>query len=254
MYAIYGTWYRIHAHKVTQPYVRLVHSSIYTIYVIPLSRAEQSKVVGIVGYIGPYYPKSMEWSTYKNRFTFYLQANSIIDAALKRATLLTHIGDTAYRMLADLHLPDDLSTVNFNTIITDLDSASGKKVPKLASRVRFQSIVQHEGQRVHEYLADIHHSSIDCGFGDQLDNRLKDQFVVGLRSDQIKKKLFEDEDKALADIVKKARGLELVNRESSSSKSAPTSAFSAHQVHSGTNQTRFIPRGFQPESSQSTRL
>ena len=34
VYAIYGTWYRIHAHKVTQPYVRLVHSSIYTIYVI----------------------------------------------------------------------------------------------------------------------------------------------------------------------------------------------------------------------------
>ena len=39
VYAIYGTWYRIHAHKVTQPYVRLVHSSIYSFYVIPLSRA-----------------------------------------------------------------------------------------------------------------------------------------------------------------------------------------------------------------------
>ena len=53
--------------------------------------------------------------------------------------------------------------------------------------------------------------SIDCGFGDQLDNRLKDQFVVGLRFDQIKMKLLEDEDKALADIVNRARDLELVN-------------------------------------------
>ena len=172
---------------------------------------EPLKVVGIVGYIGPYDPKSMEWSTYKGRFTFYLQANSIIDAALKRATLLTLIGDTAYRMLADLHLPDDLSNVNFDTLITDLDSAYGKKVSKLASRVRFQSIVQHEGQSVDEYLADLRHSSIDYGFGDHLDNRLKDQFIVGLRSDQIKKKLLEDEDKALADIVKRALHLELVN-------------------------------------------
>ena len=147
-------------------------------------------------------------------------------------------------MLADLYLPDDLSTVNFDTLITDLDTEYGKKVSKLASRERFQSIVQHEDQSVDEYLADIRRSSIDCGFGDQLDNRLTDQFVVGLRSDQIKKKLFEDEDKPLADIVKKARDLELVNRESCSSKSAPTLAFSAHQVRSGTNQTRFIPRYF----------
>lgn len=73
------------------------------------------KVVGIVGHIGPYDPKSMEWSTYKGRFTFYLQANSITDAPLKRATLLTNIGDTAYRMLADLHQPDELSTNHFDT-------------------------------------------------------------------------------------------------------------------------------------------
>ena len=198
---------------------------------------EPSKVVGIVGSIGPYDPKSMEWSTYKGRFTFYLEANSIIDAVLKRATLLTLIGDTAYRMLADLHLPDDLSTVNFDTLITDLDSAYGKKVSKLASRVRFQSIVQHEGQSVDEYLADLRHSSIDFGFGDQLDNRLIDQFVVGLMSDQIKKTLLKDEDSALADIVKRARDLELVNRESTSSKSAPTSSYSANQVRSGTYQT-----------------
>ena len=154
----------------------------------------------------------MVWLTYKGRFSFYLQANSITDAALKRETLLTLIGDTAYRKLADLHLPDDLSTVNFNTLITDLDSAYGKKVSKLTTRVRFQSIVQHEGQSVDEFLADLRHSSIDCGYGDKLDNRFKDQFVVGLRSDQIKEKLLEDEDKALADIVKRARDLKLVNR------------------------------------------
>ena len=107
---------------------------------------EPSKVVGIVGHIGPYDPKSMEWSSYKGRFTFYLQANSIIDEAYKRATLLTLIGDTAYRMLADFHLSDDLSTVNFDPLITDLDCAYDNTVSKLASRVRFQSIVQHENQ------------------------------------------------------------------------------------------------------------
>ena len=117
-------------------------------------------------------------------------------------------------MLTDLHLPNNLFIVGFDDLITNLDSAYGKKVSKLVSRVRFQTIVQHEGKSVDKYLAELRHSSIDCGFGNQLNNRFKDQFVVGLRSDQIKKKLLEDEDRALADIGKKARDLELVNRES----------------------------------------
>ena len=83
-------------------------------------------------------------------------------------------------MLTYLHLFNELCTVNFDDLITDLDSAYGKKFLKLASRVRFQSIVQHEGEPVDEYLAELRHSSIDCGFGDQLDNRRKDQFLAAL--------------------------------------------------------------------------
>ena len=69
-------------------------------------------------------------------------------------------------MLADHHLPNELFTVSFEDLITNLDSAYGKKVSKLASRVRFQSIVQHEGQSVDEYLAELCHYLIDYGFGD----------------------------------------------------------------------------------------
>ena len=86
---------------------------------------EQTKVVKIVGHIGPYDPKSMEWSTYKGRFSFYLKANSITDATLNIASQLTLNGDKAYRMLANLNRSDDLSTLNFDTLITDLDIAYG---------------------------------------------------------------------------------------------------------------------------------
>ena len=110
-----------------------------------------------VGHIGPYDQKTMEWSTYKGRFTCNIKANSIFDAALKKATLLTLIGDTAYCILADLHLPNDLSTVNFDILITEQDSAYGRKVSKLASRISFQSAVQHKGQTVYEYFADLRH-------------------------------------------------------------------------------------------------
>ena len=76
-------------------------------------------------------------------------------------------------MLAALHLPNELSTVSFDDLITNLDSAYGKKVSKLGSRVRFQSTIQHEEQSVDKHLDELRRSTIDCGFGDQLDNRLK---------------------------------------------------------------------------------
>ena len=103
-----------------------------------------------------------------------------------------------------------------------------EKISKMASRVRFGTISQHEGESIDEFIAEIRHASMDCGFGDQLENRLKDQFVIGLRSDHIKKKLLEDEGRDLADILKKARALELVDREHSSSKSISNHTDSQH--------------------------
>ena len=78
---------------------------------------------------------------------------------------------------------------------------------------------------------------------------------MGLRSDQIKTKLFEDEDKALADIVKVSpwprTSQSIVNLEQISSCLTNLSSSSSLSC---TNQTRFISRGFLHKSSQSTRF
>ena len=73
-----------------------------------------------------YEPKAIDCSIYKRRCTFYFNAASISDSALKSATLLTLICDTAYQMLADLHLPDSLTSIAYDTLITCLDGACGR--------------------------------------------------------------------------------------------------------------------------------
>ena len=147
---------------------------------------------------------------------------------MKTAALLTLIANAGLRILADLHFPTKLSDVTFEALIEDFDKTYGKKVSKMASRVCFGTFSQHEGENIDEFIAELQHASMDCGFGDQLESRLKDQFVIGLRSDHIKKKLLEDEDRDLADILKKARALELVDREHSSSKSVLTHSDTQH--------------------------
>ena len=157
-------------------------------------------------------------------------------------------------MLADLHFLNELSTVSFDNLIINLDSVYGKNVSKLASRVRFRSIVQHSGQSVDELLAKLRNLFIDCRLRDQFDNRPKYQFVVGLRTYQIKKIILEDENKELADIVKETCKIKLDNRKSSSSKPAQTSSFSTHQLHSGLYQRRLFRRVSQLGSLQFTRI
>ena len=178
----------------------------------------------LVGSIKAFNSKSDDWSTYKGQLEFYLQISRITDAAMKLAALLTLLGNAGFRMLTDLHFSIKLFIVTYDALIKDLDKAYGKKVLKMASRVRLGTVSQHEGQNIDEFIAELRHASINCGFCNQLDNRLKYQIVIGLRSDHIKKKLLEDENRDLADIHKKARALELVDREHSSSKSASHSA------------------------------
>ena len=165
-------------------------------------------MAGLVGSIEAYNPKSDNWSTNKGRFEFYFQITTITDVAMKRAALLTQIGNAGFRMLADLNFPTTLIDVTYDALIEDLDKAYGRKVSKMATRVRFRAISQHETQSIDEFIAELRHASMDCGFGDQIDSRLKDHLVIGFRSDHIKKQLLED-DRDLADILKKARALEL---------------------------------------------
>ena len=122
---------------------------------------------------------------------------------------------------------------------------------KLASRIQFQSIVQHEDQSVDEYLADLRHSSINCGFVDELDNRLKDQFVV---SGQIKSRRSFSTKTKHSPTSLRMPVTQTCQSKVTSSKSAFISLLSANQVRSNINQTRFIPPSFQHGSSQSTRF
>ena len=75
-------------------------------------------------------------------------------------------------MLADRHFPTKLIDVTYDALSEDLDKAYGKKVSKMASRVNFDTVFQHEGQSINEFIAELRHAYMDCGYGDQVYNRL----------------------------------------------------------------------------------
>ena len=123
-------------------------------------------MAGLFGSIDAYNPKSDDWSTYKGQLEFYLQINKITDAPMKQAALLTLIGNAGFRMLADLHFRTKFIDVTYDALIEDLDKAYGREVSKMAFRVRFGTVSQHEGQNINKFIAELRHASMDYGFGD----------------------------------------------------------------------------------------
>ncbi len=122
----------------------------------------------------------------------------------------------ALSYVRDLNLPvklnDDATT--YDKLIEQLRSHYGKKTAVLAGRSDFTSIRQKEAQSVEEFAAALRAAAIHCKFGAELDIRLRDQFVIGLKNDAIRKRLMEKDDITFAEALKQASDLERIAHDS----------------------------------------
>ena len=138
----------------------------------------------VFGSLDSFDPKAVEWELYETQFDFFLQANGVTDAKQKRALLLSTIGMGALSYVRDLNMPvtlnDDATT--YDKLIEQLRSHYGKKTAVLAGRSDFTSIRQKDAQSVEEFAAALRAAAIHCKFGAELDIRLRDQFVIGLKN------------------------------------------------------------------------
>ena len=134
---------------------------------------------------GPYDP-TQDRASYEGRFRFYLQANAVDEEERKRAVLLCTVGPDAYNVV-ELNAPTPL-TDGAITLDTQLEQLRGyyyKKMSLLVARTEFVRICQKENQSVATFAVELRNQEARCNFGDRLANRLRDQFVAGLRNEAI---------------------------------------------------------------------
>ena len=169
----------------------------------------------VFGSIDEYDSRSVEWELYEAKFTFFLEANLINDDKQKRAMLLASVGTTALGYVRDLNVPKELHEVDYKNLLEQLRAHYGKKTAMLAARNDFAYVRQKDGQSVEDFAAALRAASLLCKYGADLDVRLRDQLVIGLREDSIRKRLMEaDENISFADALKRAADLERISRES----------------------------------------
>ena len=136
-----------------------------------------------------------ELESYLERLQEYFTAYGIDDdednAAKRRAILLTSIGSTSYRVLKDfIAFPDAPNTKTFDQLAELLRGHFRPIRLKVAERYRFHTAFQKPGQSISDYVRTLKKLAGTCEFTNgQLNESLRDRFICGLHSEQIKQKL-----------------------------------------------------------------
>ena len=146
-----------------------------------------------------------DFADYLDRVKFYFVAKSIgvvasgasdadkqLADAQKSATFITLIGKDTYKTLKDLCYPDDPVSKSFKEICDLLEKHFAPSVNVASETYRFQQCQQLQTESVGEFANRLKRLAASCDFGGHLQRALRDQFVRGLRSRALTKKLLTD--------------------------------------------------------------
>ncbi|CAC5363282.1 unnamed protein product [Mytilus coruscus] len=106
----------------------------------------------------------------------------------KVPALLTLLGRKTYGLLRNLTLPDKPASKSYDDIVKLLKDHLSMKPLIVAERFRFYKRYQIQGETVNRYVAELRKFAEYCEFWN-LNESLREQFVVGLKDEQTQKKL-----------------------------------------------------------------
>ncbi|CAC5379469.1 unnamed protein product [Mytilus coruscus] len=109
----------------------------------------------------------------------------IVQASYEGTSIL---GGKTYGLLRNLSLPDKPGTRSYDDIVKLLKDHLRPKPLIVAGRFRFYKRYQIQGETVNRYVAELRKFAEYCEFGN-LNESLRDQFVVVLTDEQTQKKL-----------------------------------------------------------------
>ncbi|UYV64000.1 K02A2.6-like [Cordylochernes scorpioides] len=136
--------------------------------------------------------KPEKWTTYVERMIFFFLANGIEKITQKKAIFLTLIGPETYALARSLAAPKDLANVNYEEMLTILTGHFCPRPNLIVQRYHFNRHSQGD-EPIATYIAELRRLSENCEFVD-LDDRLRDRLVCGLKKESLVKRLLSEKD------------------------------------------------------------
>lgn len=144
---------------------------------------------------------------YKNRFENYLKMKNVFNnKEMSKQLLINSIGATGYKSMCSIVAPDDPSNVNYDDLMTKIETHLCPKINSVVEQHRFFNLVQSEKQSIADYVSMLKSKIVDCQFStlnskcsfgciDKFnDVLLRTQFIRGLQDHYIREQILKIKD------------------------------------------------------------
>lgn len=130
------------------------------------------------------------FDSYRQRLEQYFAANGLkTDEERTKAVFLTVVGKRAHSLLMDLCAPEKPSEKTYEDLVGLLQKHYVPKTNFIAERCKFHGRNQKENETISEYIASLRKLAATCKFGTFLDEALRDRFVCGVKSTELRDRL-----------------------------------------------------------------
>ncbi|XP_064402603.1 uncharacterized protein K02A2.6-like [Halichondria panicea] len=165
-----------------------------------------------IGTIGSFQPSTEDWKAYTERLQLFFVANGIDDADIRRATLLTVCGPSTYGLVRDLLAPAAPTEKTFEELVALVQEHQQPTPSPIVERYTFFTRVQHSGETINDYVAQLRKIAKHCQFGETLNDMLRDRIVCGCRDKKLQYKLLADPALTFDSALAVAKASELADR------------------------------------------
>lgn len=114
-----------------------------------------------------------------------------ISAKARRDLLLAYVGATTLTAARNYFYPQDLDTVKYEELKKGLKQMLKPLVTIFAARMTFEQLTRNEGETFLEFSTRLKEVSRHCDYAENLDERLRDRFVGGIRHEKAEMEIRE---------------------------------------------------------------
>ena len=185
---------------------------------------------------------STTFTRYVERAQLFFRANNITDDGRKRDIFLTLVGASVFDRAVDLLAPQSPAEVPLDDIINALKAHYDPAPSKRVQRYHFNNRTQGTAESIVEYIAELRRLAQHCQFGTQLEDMLCDRLIVGVRNDDLRRKLLAQPDTGFQRIQEIAIAHETAARDASAvTVSRDAASGEVHLVNRPSRPTRRAP-------------
>jgi len=159
------------------------------------------------------------WKKWLQHFEWFAIATNLYNKSQQKqvATFMTSLGEDAMTIYESFCIEDD-KLIELESIKSMFNKYFIKKTNITYERYLFNKLDQENGEDFNEYLTRVQNQANKCSYGILKEELVRDRLVCGTVNNEVRQKLFDEEDLTLNKTITMCRSSEVIHKQLSSFK------------------------------------